>query len=136
MSENIYRFDAQSDDEEPADSEVDEIEEEGFTHIGYYVRRVDGELILVQTFITDSDDPDTANARTVYFATADLEPEWAEAVSEQGEALFEGKSAEFIPPDDYDDLDDEDADYDDDDEEFDYDEDDELDWDEDDEAVV
>jgi hypothetical protein len=99
VSDNIHHFDPLP-DEEPID-EVDEIDEDGFTHIGYYVRRVNGELVLVQTFITDSDDPDNANARSVYFTPSDLEPEWAAAVLEQGESLFEGKSAEFIPPDDY-----------------------------------
>ncbi|MBX3082753.1 MAG: hypothetical protein KF716_14030 [Anaerolineae bacterium] len=110
MSDNIYRFESQPEDEEPVDSEVDEVDEDGFTHIGYYVRRVNGDLVLVQTFITDSDDPDLANARTVYFAPDDLEPEWAIAIEEQGEALLEGKSAEFIPPDDYDDLDEDEED--------------------------
>jgi hypothetical protein len=136
VSDNIYRFGSQADDEEPIDSDVDEIEEDGFTHIGYYVRRVEGELVLVQTFITDSDDPDTANARTVYFALADLEPEWAMAVIEQGEALLENKSVEFIPPDEYDDLaDDEDYDEEDDAEYVDEEADEDADWyeDEDDE---
>jgi hypothetical protein len=110
VSDNIYRFGSQADDEEPTDDDVDEIEEDGFTHIGYYVRRVEGDLVLVQTFITDSDDPDTANARTVYFALTDLEPEWTVAVLEQGEALDEDKSVEFIPPEEYDDFDDEEDD--------------------------
>jgi hypothetical protein len=64
--------------------------------LDYYVRRVSGRLMLVQTLM--SADEESPEVQTVYIEVADLEPEWAEAVLEQGADLEDGKSCHFIPP--------------------------------------
>jgi hypothetical protein len=77
-------------------------------HVGYYVRRVNGELVLVQSLVTVNEDGDDADALTLYLDLDELEPAWLESLHEQGFELAEGKSCEFIPPEDEDEFDDED----------------------------
>jgi hypothetical protein len=70
-------------------------------HLDYYVRRVDDELVLVETLLKVSPGEEAENAEimTFYFEPEDLEEEWAIAVLEQGRDLEEGKSGDFVPPD-------------------------------------
>lgn len=73
-----------------------------WTHLGYYVRRENGELVLVQTFLVERPDDVQAAAtdiRTFHIDPNELEPDWAEEVLIQGAHLAEGKSCEFFPPD-------------------------------------
>ena len=70
-------------------------------HLDFYVRRREGQLVLVQTLLKfERDSPDnTAEIITIYFGLDQLDLEWADAVSDQGAALEEGKSCDFVPPD-------------------------------------
>ena len=85
--------------------------ESAWYHMDYYVRRFEGELVLVQTLLRV--DPDGAEEICTFYIDLDqLDEEWTEAILTQGEALEEGKSADFVPPDElsiYDDDPDEDA---------------------------
>lgn len=69
-------------------------------HLGYYVRRENDTLVLVETLLMEGDNPDTTDIYTVHIPLEDLEPEWVEALYEQGSHLEEGKSCEFVAPDD------------------------------------
>ena len=84
-----------------ADSSVEQNENTIWQHLDYYVRRLEGELVLVQTLLKQMSDRSLDNAEigTFYIALDDLDAEWAEAVLEQGEHLEEGKSCDFVPPD-------------------------------------
>lgn len=70
-------------------------------HLDFYVRRVDGELVLVETLlkVLPGESSENAEINTFYFEVQDLEEEWAFAVLEQGCDLEEGKSGDFVPPD-------------------------------------
>jgi hypothetical protein len=72
-----------------------------YQHLGYYVRREGGELVLIETLLMrpDGEDEDQADIYTVHLDLDQLEPEWVEAVNIQGAHLAEAKSCEFIPPD-------------------------------------
>ena len=73
-------------------------------HLDYYVRCVEGALVLVQTLLKQmpGQEPHEAEITTFYIEPKDLDTEWAEAVLEQGGHLAEGKSCDFIPPDEFD----------------------------------
>jgi hypothetical protein len=96
------------------DDEWDEEDETeaGFMHLGYYVRRVEGVLVLVQTFVVNTDTGagtgTSVDVQMAYLDRGDLDEAWLEAIDDQGQHLIEGKSVEFMPPDD--DLDDDDID--------------------------
>ncbi|MEP7285679.1 MAG: hypothetical protein ABI947_07925 [Chloroflexota bacterium] len=67
-------------------------------HIDYYVRRVDDGLVLVETLLRI--DPDGVQEICTFYIDIDqLNKEWVQAVWEQSEGLEEGKSADFVPPD-------------------------------------
>jgi hypothetical protein len=72
-----------------------------YQHLGYYVRREDGELVLIETLLIrpDGEDEDQADIYTVHLDLEQLEPGWVEEVNIQGAHLIEAKSCEFIPPD-------------------------------------
>lgn len=72
-------------------------------HLDYYVRRVEGELVLVQTLLKLLPDQavEDGEITTYYIELADLDEEWAQAVFEQGSDLEEGKSGDFVPPEDF-----------------------------------
>src|ERR1041385_5727498 len=67
-------------------------------HLDYYVRRVDGELVLVQTLLKLSSNEPSENGEisTFYIELSDLDDDWAQAVLEQGSDLEEGKSGDFV----------------------------------------
>jgi hypothetical protein len=88
------------------DDAAEDEEEDGFVHLGYYVRRVEGSLVLVQTFLIQHEDQSQSDIQTAYIEMGDLEPSWIDAVHEQGQHLIEGKSVDFVPPDEDDDFDD------------------------------
>ena len=70
-------------------------------HLDYYVRRVEGELVLVQTLLKLLSDQavEDGEITTYYIELSDLDEEWSQAVFEQGSDLEEGKSCDFVPPD-------------------------------------
>ena len=70
-------------------------------HLDFYVRRYEGQLVLVQTMLKlePGISADAAEIITFYFTLDQLDPDWVDAVSEQGAALKEGKSCDFAPPD-------------------------------------
>lgn len=71
-----------------------------YYHLDYYVRRFEGELVLVETLLKQSAHaPDESEIVTFYIAQEDLEPDWVDALLEQGEDLEEGQSMDFVPPD-------------------------------------
>ncbi|HVO42928.1 MAG TPA: hypothetical protein VMT34_09900 [Aggregatilineales bacterium] len=69
-------------------------------HLDYYVRRSGKDLFLVQTALkTVADDPDRSEICTFYYGIDELTDDWANALIDQGEMLEDGKSADFVPPD-------------------------------------
>ena len=70
-------------------------------HLDYYVRRVDDELVLVQTLLKllPGEPVENGEITTYYIELSDLDEDWAQAVLEQGYDLEEGKSCDFVPPD-------------------------------------
>ena len=69
-------------------------------HLDFYVRRFEGQLVLVQTMLKREPaiSSDAVEIITFYFELDELDPEWADAVWEQGAELEEGKSCDFAPP--------------------------------------
>ena len=77
---------------------VEPSEEVRWQHIDFYVRRVDDGPILVQTLLRI--DPDGGQEICTFYIDIDqLDKEWVQAVWAQSEGLEEGKSADFVPPD-------------------------------------
>jgi hypothetical protein len=69
-------------------------------HLDYYVRRAGLDLYLVQTaWKIPKESPADAEIVTFYYCIDELNDEWADALIEQGEGLLDGKSADFVPPD-------------------------------------
>jgi len=67
-------------------------------HLDYYVRRVDNKPVLIETMMRT--DPDgNQEIYTFSIELEELDDEWADALIEQAEGLEEGKSADFVPPD-------------------------------------
>ena len=75
-------------------------EDKIWRHLDFYVRRHEGQLILVQTMLRlERNAPsDAGEIVTLYFDLDQLAPEWADAVLEQGATLEDGKSCDFAPP--------------------------------------
>jgi hypothetical protein len=82
-------------------SEYDQqIDSTAWQHLGYYVRREEGQLVLIESFLVqDPADPASADVTMLHLDLDELEPEWVEAVALQGADLEEGKSCEFVTPD-------------------------------------
>ena len=70
-------------------------------HLDYYVRRYSGRLLLVRTMLKLAPGalPNQGEIVTLYYELEELDLDWADAVLEQGDALEEGKSCDFVPPD-------------------------------------
>lgn len=70
-------------------------------HLDYYVRRDAGRLLLVRTMLKRAPGalPNQGEIITFYYELEELDADWAEAVLEQGVDLEEGKSCDFVPPD-------------------------------------
>lgn len=66
-------------------------------HMDYYVRRDGDQLFLVQTLLKES--ADQSEICTFYIDLDQLEADWVEAIFEQGADLEDGKSCDFVPPD-------------------------------------
>jgi hypothetical protein len=69
-----------------------------WVHLDYYVRRHEGELVLVQMMLKRQSDQ--GEIVTIYIGLHELDELWTEAVLIQGEHLEDGKSCAFVPPDD------------------------------------
>lgn len=104
--DDVSMLDEEDETLDAGEDAAEDEEEDGFVHLGYYVRRVEGNLVLVQTFLIQHEDQSQSDIQTAYIEMGDLEPSWIEAIHEQGHHLIEGKSAEFVPPDDDDEFDD------------------------------
>lgn len=83
-----------------ADSSAGQNDGVMWQHLDFYVRRFEGELVLVQTLLKQvlGESPKNAEIATFYYRLQELEDDWAQAVIEQGAHLEEGKSTDFAPP--------------------------------------
>jgi hypothetical protein len=70
-------------------------------HLDYYVRRYEDQLLLVQTLLKQNGDPSQDEICTYYYSLDEMPANWARAVFEQGRNLEDGKSCDFVPPDEY-----------------------------------
>ena len=69
-------------------------------HLDYYVRRHGSDLYLVETLLKQVYGArDEVEICTFYYTLDQLDPDWADALEEQGADLEAFKSRDFVPPD-------------------------------------